>query len=248
MLKKTAKGLAALALGVSMFTGTALADSSVPNIHKMKFERGGCDISGCTVPGGTASIQWAVVSEDSPNDVNSKALLVNVPADGSYAAAYTAKSVNINKKVDKVHNLSFEFANGPSYHTGAGAPRISVQFANGDVAYLSGYYCNQVLAVSGGDWSRADFTGAKSTDQGPCAFYVTGTTAGPGGLPYSNTPTMSAWDVYAAAHPEQVVIAAYMVFDEAGSYIIDRISFGTGFMYQSGKNIAFRCHQDESAC
>src|SRR4051812_3690000 len=97
MLKKTAKGLVAVALGMSMFAGTALADSGVSNIHKMKFQKGG-----------TATLSWQAVPEDSPNDVNSKALIVNVPNDGgSYGVAYTAKSVNINKNVGNVHNLSF---------------------------------------------------------------------------------------------------------------------------------------------
>lgn len=183
---------------------------------------------------------------DSPTDANNnKALRTTVTAPGEagcdyrYAQAYTTESVSLAEDVGTIKNLSFEFHN--TEYVGAGSPRISVQFGNGDVAYLSGFYCNNPLAVSP-SWSRADFTGRKAVG---CAFYGTGETFPAG--PYESTGTQSAWQVYAAANPDQVVTAAYILLDEPGTYSLDRISLGTGKMYNISKTRAVNC-ATETAC
>jgi len=218
---------------VGITAAVAAADTSVGDNQKLRYEGGGTHA-------------W-VNHSDSPNDSNNKALHITAtvtpaanpegcdPCD--YVAAYSRRSLNIRKPAGDVKNLSFEF--DESSHVGAGAPRISVQFQNGDVAYLSAFYCNQPLAVTGGAWGRADFTGDK-TD---CGFYVTGDT---GGF-YAADGTNSAWKVYVTAHPDQVVESAYLVADETGDYYIDRLSLGAGKMYTQSNTTAKSC-TGEASC
>lgn len=99
----------------------------------------------------------------------SKHSAVGDPSAGGYVVAYSKRSIHIATDAEAVKNLSFEFkATG---YVGAGSPRISVEFQNGDVAYLSGSYCNHTI---GSDWSRADVTRFKTN----CSFFVSGETAG----------------------------------------------------------------------
>ena len=121
---------------------------------------------------------------------------------------------------------------------GAGAPRISVEFQNGDIAYLSAFYCNHPMAATGNTWARADFTRFHDN----CSFFVTGATGGQ----YSAEAGKSAWRVYTDAHPDQVVEQAYLVGDETGVYRIDRLSLGAGVMYTSGNRVGKRCTTEAS--
>lgn len=70
--------------------------------------------------------------------------------------AFTWASLNINKRVGLIMNLSFEFQ---SNQTAGGAPRLSLIFQNGDVGFMAANRCDQPLAITGGTWSRADWTG-----------------------------------------------------------------------------------------
>jgi hypothetical protein len=233
----TVLGAVALSAVLIPFTaGSALAEGNGTTVqapNKMKFDANvGADDS----PSNCSTIAWQKVNKDSPLDTNSRALVTHVCV-GDYTDAYTKRSLNINQNVADVKNLSYDFrTNG----IGAGAPRISVLFANGDVAYLAASTCSNTLAASGGVWSRADFTGAVDN----CAFNVTGTT---GGL-YQADGTSSAWDVYAALHPSQVVHSDFVVFDEPGDYMLDRISLGTTKMYNTSALRAVSCGMDENVC
>lgn len=188
------------------------------------------DVSTCS------SIQWKAVKADSPIDTNHRALVVNI-CEGDFAEAYTRASLNIDTPVGDIQNLSYDFRTDL---VGGGAPRISVIFKNGDVAYLTASTCSSPLAASGGSWSRADFTG----DVTDCSFSVSGETAGT----YSANGTMSAWDVYAATHPNQEVSYAFLVFDEAGKYRLDRIALGTDYLYNYSADMAYSCNGRESRC
>jgi hypothetical protein len=186
-----------------------------------------------------SSIHWINTDKDSPTDGNTRALKVKVAAGdesgNDFADAYTNASLNIDKRVSDVRNLSYEFAG----RVGGGAPRFSVQFTNGDVAYLASSACAQDIAVST-TWKRSDFTGA--TDN--CAINVSGTTGGV----YAADGTHTAWEVYAFAHPSQFVSQAYLVFDEAGVYKLDRIALGTNRLYNNRPNLAVNCHGEEGLC
>jgi len=227
--------------GVVLFTtaGSALADSSVTPWYK-----------GRIFTSGAATATW-VNAPDSPSDTNRRAFQVVIPADGMngcenvtgpnycYAGFYTNASIGKVIDVGAQKNLSFEFsASNPTNATS----RISVQFNNGDVAYLDPVTCTKNIAVSGGAWKRADFTGFK-TD---CSFTVSGET---GGL-YAADGTRSAWKVYADAHPDQSVVQRYLVVDASaagGVYRFDRISLGVAKMYTANHGVAVNC-TTESSC
>lgn len=189
-----------------------------------------------SVPSTCSSIGWQRVKTDSPIDTNSRALVVNV-CDGDFAEVYSKASLEIDTAVGDVENLSYDFKTD---RVGAGAPRISVIFKNGDVAYLTASTCSNPIAVSGGSWSRADFTG----DTTDCSFGVSGETGGN----YAANGTMSAWDVYATEHPEQVVSYDFIVFDEPGKYRLDRIALGTDYLYNHSNKRAVSCNGSEGRC
>ena len=175
---------------------------------------------------------------DSSFDSNTRALRMNVgdPNAGKYVVAYSKRSLDIAKDATAVGNLSFEFKT--TSYMGAGAPRISVEFQNGDIAYLSAFYCNHPMAVTGNAWARADFT----RFTGNCSFFVSGETGGQ----YSADGSKSAWRVYTDAHPDQVVEQAYLVGDETGVYRIDRLSLGAGVMYTASNRVGKRCTTEAS--
>ena len=181
---------------------------------------------------GTGGAFWNTLGGDAPHDADTRALRMNVGA-GKYVFAYSNRSLDIGKDVQAVTNLSFEFK--ATSYVGAGAPRISVEFQNGDIAYLSALYCNHPMAVMGNAWARADFTRFHND----CSIWVAG-------QQYLADGARSAWRVYADAHPDQVVEQAYLVGDEAGLYRIDRLSLGAGVMYTSGNKVGKRCTTEAS--
>ena len=185
---------------------------------------------------GAGSHVWNVKGGDSPHDTNTKALRLHIgdPSTGGYVVAYSNRSIHIATDAEAVKNLSFEFK--ATRYVGAGSPRISVEFQNGDVAYLSASYCNHTI---GNDWSRADFTRFKTN----CSFFVSGETAGQ----YVADGSRSAWRVYTDANPDQIVEQAYLVGDETGTSRIDRLSLGAGAMYTAGNAVGRFC-PTEAAC
>jgi len=210
---------AVAAISALAFVATAVA-SALPANQALQFQ-------------GAGSHVWNVKGGDSPHDTNTKALRLHVgdPSAGGYVVAYSKRSIHIATDAEAVRNLSFEFkATG---YVGAGSPRISVEFQNGDVAYLSASYCNHTI---GSDWSRADFTRFK-TD---CSIWVAG-------VQYEADGTRSAWRVYTDANPDQMVEQAYLVGDETGTTRIDRLSLGAGVMYTNGNKVGTFC-LTEAAC
>lgn len=194
-----------------------------------------------------ATIRWQRVAVDSPLDTNRRALRVVVPtptdpAPSPFAATATNRSLSLATPAPDVRNISFDVRTAD---IGAGAPRFSVDFANGDRAFLTASTCHRPIGTS--TFSRADFTGAKTA----CSFDVidpsgnnTGTTAGT----YAADGMRSAFQVYAAAHPDQVVNRVYLVVDEPGVYVLDRIAFGTNLLYNANPGYAVRCNGSEARC
>lgn len=188
---------------------------------------------------GAAEHAW-LVQADSPNDRNSRSMDIEVgdPGAGEYLAFWSRASLRLGLDVAEVKNLSFEYSRDGADHVGAGAPRISLQFQNGDIGYLSALYCDHPMAITGDTFGRADFTRFKSN----CSFFVTGSTGGQ----YSADGSRDAFQVYADANPDQVLEQAYFVADETGSYKIDRISLAAGVMYQRANNYGRLCTTEAS--
>jgi hypothetical protein len=187
------------------------------------------------------SIGWAR-GTDSPLDGNHQSL-ASVVSSGGCAEAYSFRTGIENQDVNNVRNLSFDFLASEAAGHG-GAPRISVllrshndtidpdhPFTGLHVAYLQGSpdpgKCGVAIAQDP-TWYRADFTGQTAPG---CTFYDDL------GLTYSSDGVMSAWDVFAAAHPDYYVVGAddpvfgggpgagaFMVEDEAGTYHVDRLA------------------------
>ena len=184
-------------------------------------------------------INWTRQRSDSPLDHNARAVIAIIRngepgVNSDYADVYTRKSLSINKRTGDVNNLSYD---EKSDTTGAGAPRISVEFNNGVVAYLASAYCSTPIAIDT-SWSRADFTGA--TDA--CGFYDSN------GDWYAADGVHSAWNALVQAHPFWRVTRTYMVFDEVGTYLVDRIALGTNRLYNYGDRRAVPCFGDEDVC
>ena len=219
-MKKLALIIAALACLV--LASSAAADVRVGPRFQYLYEGGG-------------SHNWTNRLGDSPSDANAKALRARVS--GNYLAFYTKNSLVIRKDVDAVSNLSFDFAE--DRHVGAGSPRISVEFQNGDIGYLAAGACNHTLANTGGGWGRADFTRFKTN----CTMYVYD---GVTNTPYPAGAGMSAWDVYSTANPAAVVEKAYVVLDEPGRYLLDHISIGDGVMHTRADRWGKACPTEAS--
>jgi hypothetical protein len=185
--------------------------------------------------------RWSHGGVDSPLDRQNNHLKLYTPAaepEGNYFNLfYSERSTSQNTLVGNEKNMSFDIRTNSS--DGGGAPRISVEFSNGDVAYLASQFCKRTLTIDI-RWSRADFTGAKHN----CEFNVTGDTGGV----YAADGSRSAWRVYADANPEQRVSQAYIVTDAPGTYHLDRIALGTAWMYTSHFNVGVRCLGDETRC
>jgi hypothetical protein len=232
-------GVAAIATG-----GIALAEGNGVQLSKYQELRTHAytydNNTGASTTSTCSAIAWKSTGTDSPIDNNTSALAVHVCAPtastSDYVIAWSRASLNIDSLVGDVKNLSYDFR---SDLVGAGAPRISVQFNNGDVGYLAASSCAHAFAVAP-SWSRADFTGATSD----CSFNVTGATGGT----YAADGTNSAWDVYAAANPTQFVNQAYLVFDEAGHYRLDRIALGTAYLYNYSNTRGYACNGSEYRC
>jgi hypothetical protein len=224
---------AALAAVVTLTVATsASADVKVGPQHQLRVQFG---------TRGLDTASWNTGS-DSPNDPNSRRLHAVVGHDEdttdtqySYLAFYSRASEDIGKAAGNVKNLSFEFREDG--HVGAGAPRISVEFASGDIAYLSAGHCNHVMASSGNTWGRADFTRFLTN----CSLFDNA------GVEYAADGTSTAWQVYVAVHPDADVAQTFVVLDEEGTYNLDRISLGAGDMYQTAFGSAKHC-TTESSC
>jgi hypothetical protein len=163
---------------------------------------------------GKAEIGW-VKGPDSPKDPDRWALnmALNGPTFSGYTNAYNNAWLTKDDHgatfipISKIRNLSFDFLNasGGGYVSG-GAPRISIVFTDGTVAYLSGYYCDTVIGGGDGTWSRADFTGQTTTG---CTFYDS-----VGGV-WESDGTHTAWQNFVAANPTLKVDYGVVVQDES---------------------------------
>ena len=168
----------------------------------------------------TGSGQWQRHSADSPLDTGRARLKLAVAeqTNNDYVVARAEHTGIVGKGLSGVRILSFDVLT--STYVGAGSPRISVDVdTTGDgvadmYAYLAAAHCTEI--IDGSDWARADFTGR--TNAG-CDLYASDQAG-----PYASTGTLSAWGVFAAAHPGATVTDAYVVADEVGQSYIDHLA------------------------
>lgn len=53
--------------------------------------------------------------------------------------------------------------------------------------------------------------------------------------------------MYLAAHPNQVLKQIFMVWDQTGTHTVDRVTTGTGWMFNNDDTHAVKC-TTEAAC
>lgn len=194
-----------------------------------------------TSPAGCGSIVFGDVGtngDDSPLDTNDRAITATV-CNGDFAEAYTNASLNINRPVGQVKNISFDFQTASI--PGAGLVQIVLITTTGHYLYLDPQYCQR--PIGSGFISRADFTG--TTALGACTFYEDGAT------PYTSDGTQSALKVYQAANPTANISYSFMGFFAVGAdhtFVVDRVALGTNRSYGYRTTSAFGCKFNESRC
>ena len=185
-----------------------------------------------------ARAQWlrfnSAGNTDSPGDSNLMAWRLTKPA-GCYITGATWASLELKVPIGQVKNLSFEWrtpAGTPPGSVGGGSPRLDVGVVGPGsstqmMVSLDAENCRRNIS---GTWARSDFTGFKST-AAVCTIYDPNF-----GTEWVNTPTMTAWQVFVAAHPGATLTSVAITVSglEAGTYYVDRLSLGTGRLYAGG--------------
>lgn len=243
----------AVALAAAFSLSLALAgtaSAAPPNErHRLMVE------TGVPLPCPGARHQWLTFNSpgntDSPLDSNIKAWRLIIP-EGCYVQGATWASLDLNIPVAQVKNLSFEWrtpSGTPPGSVGGGSPRLNafVGIGNNTTTIqlsMDAENCRRNIAGSGGTWARSDFTGFKST-AAPCTIYNANDPDGPR---WVNTPTKTAWQVFAAAHPGATLgHVDITVSGHAGTYYVDRLSLGTGRLYANG-NLPSKPCTTEGSC
>jgi hypothetical protein len=196
----------------------------------------------------TGAILWQHPRVDSPLDPNNHRLLVHVlNQDGDdFAGAFSNCSGIENRTLGQVRNLSFDFMNetGQPVHIGAGSPRYSVGIdTNSDgsaelFAFLAAFHCQAPLPEDT-TWSRADFTGRVLAG---CSIFV-------GAETFTSDGTKSAWTKFAEAHPTWKVTIAFLIVDEVGTALVDRLAFHSKSYNASGSgSSAIKNCTNEASC
>ena len=175
----------------------------------------------------------------------------------SAGRAHNGTSGIKGRPVGQVRNLSFDYTT--SGDIPPRSPRIEIVFTNGDYAFLAAPYCGNPIAVSDGQWSRADFTGQRAVNGKTCGLWVN---FGQSWSFVSATATKSAWKVFAGANPDLVVQQAGWVYGgddtaglpgppgeccdgEIGSVVMDRLAIHDHMWL--APNVVRHC-PDETTC
>ncbi len=207
--------------------------STVGSANKLKFQVKDSNNhqSTCSTKG------WVTGVTDSPTDANTRAFVANVCA-GDYVIVYTQRSQSTLGPVGSASNLSFEYLT--STITGAGQAQLVLVLSNGNYLYLDPFYCSAPIGASG--YSRADFTGTTAADA--CKVYDST------GASYTSDGTHNVLQVYQAAHTGVTINSDFLglfgVFTGTHTFNVDRISLGTGFLYNFGPGRAVTCTSEAS--
>lgn len=243
MIRSTIALLTALSM-VVLFAGSANAEGDGTYVggtpNQLRTRSYTVDpVTGHSSPS-TCSSQVFRVTQDSPIDSNNHALLATICA-GDYAVAFTDASKNGLGPLGGVLNLSFDYLT--SSITGARQVRIEVTLSNGDGLHLDPASCSKPFSVTGGTYSRADFSGTAVA--GACSV------SDSHGATFTSNGTESALQVYADGHPGVTVSSTLIKFFDSTTsthtYNVDRIALGTGYLYNYSKLRAVVC-TTESSC
>jgi hypothetical protein len=234
--KRLALALAVM-LGMLVFTAVASAEPRVDASQRLRVQVDPTQ-SGCA---SVDSIAGWVTGQDSPSDSNQRLFHTNVGVGGGCVLLFSNASFNRHIVVGNQKNLSLQLrstsvALGLNYMVA----EVSTDGDNAtteDTLFLDPADCDHPV---NGTWDRADFTGYVGDNT--CTIVVDS----PPSETFSSDATHSAFQNYAIAHPEGVVIHRYVVIAKSGDSRFDRIALGVGKMYDNDSFHAKTCTTEAS--
>jgi len=226
-----------VALGMLAFAAVASAESKVGPTQRLRVQVDP-NQSDCATADSTAG--W-VVGTDTPGDSNHRLFHTTVGA-GGCVLLFSNRSFNSRVAVENQHNLSIELRDtSVSLGLNYMVAEVSTDGNNATTEhtlFLDPADCDHSV---NGTWHRADFTGFKG--DASCTIVMDS----PPAATFSSDATHSAWQNFAIAHPEAVVIHRYVVIAKGGDSRFDRISLGVGKLYDSSNTTARTC-TNEASC
>ena len=235
MPKRLATVLAVM-LGMLVFAAVASAEPKVDSSQRLQVQIDP-NQSGCLTADSLAG--W-VTGQDSPSDSNQHLFHANVGA-GGCVLLFSNASFNRHVAIGNQKNISIQLrSTSVSLGLNYMVAEVSTDGTNAtteDTLFLDPADCNHPV---NGTWVRADFTGFKGDNT--CTIVVDS----PESARFSSDATHSAFQNYALAHPEAVVVHKYVVIAHPGDNRFDRIALGATKMYDNDSTHAVNCTTEAS--
>jgi hypothetical protein len=238
----TRKIVAALVVALGMLTFAAVA-SAEPKVGSSQRLRVQVDPnqSGCN---SVDSIAGWVTGTDSPSDSNHRLFHTDVGTPVGCVVLFSNASANRHVAAENQKNISIQLTSASvSLGLNYMVAEISTDGNNSTtehILFLDPADCNHPVGSST-TWVRADFTGYKGDDT--CTIVEDS----PPLTTYSSDATHSAFQNFAIANPEAVVVSKYVVIAKSGDSRFDRIALGAGKMYDKDSFHAVNC-TNEGSC
>ena len=236
---------ASMPAAASAATALSPYDRLQSDAYTLDTDAGGYGYSECSTVG------WRYHGSDSPADSNSGALVSKVCGEGGgeLIEVVSDHSLHLNRPAGSMTNLSYDF-HRKAVNAGGGLYILLIVANTGDdQSYVRLHASDCADPYAGTGWVRADFTG--HLGDGDCSLQSS-TSTGTATTVYTNTPTTSAWDAYVAAHPDAVVQFSELLMDNlTGSTLtqrVDRLSLGSGWMYDRSAYTGVYCGYGEARC
>jgi hypothetical protein len=225
-------------LGTLVFAAVASAEPKVDSSQRLRVQVDPTP-SGCN---SVDSVAGWVTGQDSPSDSNSRLFHTNVGPGGGCVLLFSNASVNRHVAAGNQKNISIQLrstsvALGENYMVA----EVSTDGNNATIEhtlFLDPADCNHAVNAT---WVRADFTGFKGDNT--CTIVQDSPTPT---ATYSSDATHSAFQNYAIAHPEAVVVEKFVVIANPGDSRFDRIALGAGKMYDNDSSHAVNCTTEAS--
>ena len=228
-----------VALGMLTFAAVASAEPKVDSSQRLRVQIDP-NQSGCN---SVDSLAGWVTGQDSPSDSNQRLFHTNVGTGGGCVLLFSNASFNRHVAAGNQKNISIQLTSASvSLGLNYMVAEISTDGNNSTTEhflFLDPADCNHPVGSST-TWVRADFTGYKGDDT--CTIVEDS----PPSATYSSDATHSAFQNFAIANPEAVVVSKYVVIAKSGDSRFDRIALGAGKMYDNDSSHAVSCTTEAS--
>ena len=240
-MSKRLVAVLAVLLGALVFAATASAEPKVDSSQRLRVQIDP-NQSGCN---SVDSLAGWVTGQDSPSDSNQRLFHTNVGTGGGCVLLFSNASFNRHVAAGNQKNISIQLTSASvSLGLNYMVAEVSTDGNNATTEhtlFLDPADCNHPVGSST-TWVRADFTGFKGDNT--CTIVQDSPTPT---ATYSSDATHSAFQNFAIAHPEAVVIHKYVVIAKSGDSRFDRIALGAGKMYDNDSSHAVSC-TNEASC